>query len=121
MKIFDKKFCFRHNFSKIYFKFLKFDIIFSLQTKKGPRRYISRQGPRAHMTKYACKITRENRQPYSRLNTATSGKRTTVTTVPSDNVVETYSPSSPRSAKSGMMNGAGSVYWSISAIMSVLS
>ena len=58
---------------------------------------------------------------YIRLNAATKKKRTTVSTVPRDSVVETYSPSSFISAYSGIMNGAGSVYCSISASMSILS
>ena len=46
---------------------------------------------------------------YAKLNAARKKNSTTASTVPSDSVVETYSASSPRSANSGMMNGAGSV------------
>ncbi len=46
---------------------------------------------------------------------------TTTATVPRDRVVATYSASSPRSAKRGMMKGAGSMYCRISAMSRDLS
>ena len=58
---------------------------------------------------------------HARLKAVRKKKRITATTVPRERVVATYSASSPKSAKRGMMKGAGRIYWRISAMRRDLS